>query len=73
MNQTSISCSLWILFLVNTKIEDAIGKLSSSSSSPKWKRSPDDKVKKAKITLTVVSDLRIFLCKKTTSLPGEKH
>merc|ERR1719270_746687 len=29
---------------LNTKIEDAIGKLSSSSGSPKWKRSPDDKV-----------------------------
>merc|ERR1719270_870392 len=30
---------------LNTKIEDAIGKLSSSSSSAKWKRSPDDKLK----------------------------
>ena len=27
--------------LVSTKIVDVIGKLSSNSSSPKWKRSPE--------------------------------
>ena len=31
-------------FSVNTKITDAIGKLSSNSSSPKWKRSSEDEV-----------------------------
>ena len=54
MNQTSISCTLHILFLVNTKIEEAIGKLSSSSSSPKWKRSPDNKVTKKELLFLVV-------------------
>ena len=34
----------FILFSVSTKITDAIGKLSSNSSSPKWKRSPEDEV-----------------------------
>ena len=55
VNQTSKSCLLHILFLVNTKIEDAIGKLSSSSSSPKWKRSPDDKVTKKGLLLLLYS------------------
>ena len=32
------------VFSVSTKITDAIGTLSSNSSSPKWKRSPEDEV-----------------------------